>query len=43
MITITGKTALIQPHDKKILEIKNGVIWTELIWLRIGTSGGGLM
>jgi hypothetical protein len=25
---------------RKILERKDGVVWTELIWLRIGTSGG---
>jgi hypothetical protein len=25
---------------KLILEISDGVVWTGLIWLRIGTSGG---
>jgi hypothetical protein len=27
---------------KWILERQGGVVWTELIWLRIGTSGGNL-
>jgi hypothetical protein len=27
---------------KWVLERMNGVVWTELIWLRIGTSGGPL-
>jgi hypothetical protein len=27
---------------KYILEIQNGVVWTGLTWLRIGTSGGHL-
>jgi hypothetical protein len=25
---------------KLILDIKNGMVWIGLIWLRIGTSGG---
>jgi hypothetical protein len=25
---------------KYISEKRDGVVWTELIWLRIGTSGG---
>jgi hypothetical protein len=25
---------------KRILERQDGVVWTGLIWLRIGTSGG---
>jgi hypothetical protein len=26
-----------------ILEKQDGVVWTGFIWLRIGTSGGGLL
>jgi hypothetical protein len=25
---------------KQILEIRDGVVWTGFIWLRIGTTGG---
>jgi hypothetical protein len=34
-INIGGSTVL-----KWILERQDGVVWTGLIWLRIGTSGG---
>jgi hypothetical protein len=30
-------------HIKTDLKDKDGMVWTGLIWLRIGTSGGGLV
>jgi hypothetical protein len=42
---LVGKTQLGRPRSAWVDNIKinlrnNGVVWTRLIWLRIGTSGG---
>jgi hypothetical protein len=42
-----GKRPLVRPRRRWLDNIKmylrereDGVVWTELVWLRIGTSGG---
>jgi hypothetical protein len=34
-----GKRRLGRPRCRWVLEKKDGMVWTGLIWLRIGTSG----
>jgi hypothetical protein len=41
---LVGKKSIFRWVDNIRMDLrKGGVVWTGLIWIRIGTSGGGLL